>query len=82
MDCRYSDISGARKQRYVGPDDTDTRRWIEEFQHSQEAVREIIAERQRLVAMIVAGGATPEKGRAARIIEKLADAGVFDAGEC
>jgi hypothetical protein len=44
------------------------------------ATASILAERKCLVAMVVAGNRTPERGRSAKIIEKLSDAGVFDAG--
>lgn len=78
--CQYSDISGERRQRYVGPDDPTTRQKIEEYQVSQASAAEILSERKRLVAMVTAGGGTPEKGRTARIVEKLCDVGVFDGG--
>lgn len=74
--CQYTDISGARKQRFVGPDDQKTKALIE----TSKLAAGSLADRKRLVAMIAAGGGAVEKGRAARIIEKLAGSGVFDAG--
>lgn len=74
--CQYTDISGLRKQRFVGADDEKTRALIEESKLAADS----LVNRKRLVAMIAAGGGSVEKGRTARIIEKLADSGVFDAG--
>jgi hypothetical protein len=74
--CQYTDISGTRKQRFVGPDDEKTRVLIE----TSKLAADSLADRKRLVAMIAAGGAAMEKGRPAKIIEKLAGAGVFDSG--
>jgi hypothetical protein len=78
--CQYTDISGIRKQRYIGPDTPETKAVIDSVASSSNAQAEIMADRKRLVAMIAAGGGTREKGRPAKIMEKLADAGVFDAG--
>lgn len=78
--CQYTDISGARKQRYVGPDDETTLAVIKQTTSAIQASAAILADRKRLVAMVAAGGGNMEKGRAAKIIEKMADAGVFDAG--
>lgn len=78
--CQYIDISGVRKQRYIGPDTPETKALIDQVSASSKANQEIMVARKRLVAMIAAGGANMEKGRPARIIEKLADAGVFDTG--
>jgi len=78
--CQYTDISGSRKQRYVGPDGEATQKIINQTSASITANATILTERKRLVAMIAAGGGNMEKGRPARIIEKLADAGIFDAG--
>ena len=74
--CQYTDIAGVRKQRYVGPDDEKTRGLVE----TSKLAADTLVDRKRLVAMITAGGGAAEKGRPARIIEKLAGAGVFDAG--
>ena len=78
--CQYTDISGTRRQRYIGIDNEALREDIEAAKNAQLASTSILADRKRLVAMITAGGATPEKGRPAKILEKLSDAGVFDAG--
>jgi hypothetical protein len=78
--CQYTDISGTRKQRYIGPDSPETKAIIDGVQSSSKANTDILTDRKRLVAMVAAGGGNMEKGRPAKIIEKLADAGVFDAG--
>lgn len=78
--CQYSDVSGVRRQRYIGADSEALRAQIEAAKHEHQAGVQILANRKRLVAMAIAGGATPEKGRPAKIIEKLSDAGVFAAG--
>ena len=77
--CQYTDISGSRKQRYVGPDGEATQAIINQTS-SLDANTAILTDRKRLVAMIAAGGGNMEKGRPAKIIEKMADVGVFDAG--
>lgn len=78
--CQYTDISGSRKQRYVGPDNASTQAIIHQTKSSVAANAAILSDRKRLVAMIAAGGGNMEKGRPAKIIEKLSDVGVFDAG--
>lgn len=78
--CQYTDISGSRRQRYMGQDTVELRAMLDDISRRQESYAEILMERKRLVAMIASGGGNMEKGRPARIIEKLADAGVFDAG--
>lgn len=78
--CQYTDISGVRKQRYIGADTPETKAIIDGITLSNVTQSQIMTDRKRLVAMIAAGGGSVEKGRPAKIIEKLADAGVFDAG--
>ncbi len=78
--CQYTDVSGARRQRYLGPDSAETLALVDEVSRQQESYAAILSERKRLVAMITSGGGNMEKGRPARIIEKLTDAGVFEAG--
>lgn len=78
--CQYTDISGIRKQRYIGADTPETKAIIDGIALSNATQSAIMTDRKRLVAMIAAGGGNMEKGRPAKIIEKLADAGVFDAG--
>ena len=78
--CQFSDVSGDRRQRYVGPDSKEMQDWIESLKSEQESMVDLLASRKRLVAMTAAGGGSIEKGRPAKILEKLSDAGVFDAG--
>lgn len=78
--CQYTDMSGARRQRYMGLDSPTLQEKIDSSRREQSESSTILSERKRLVAMVIAGNGNPEKGRPARIIEKLSDAGVFDAG--
>ncbi|QAU35112.1 GSU2403 family nucleotidyltransferase fold protein [Janthinobacterium sp. 17J80-10] len=71
---------GGQVQRYLGKETEELLAQIEAARQSQDAFSAIMNERKRLVAMLIAGGATPEKGRPAKILEKMADAGVFSSG--
>lgn len=78
--CQYTDIAGKRKQRYMGEETPELVARIQEMKRTQEVAEIVLDDRKRLVAMVVAGGGHFERGRAARIMEKLSDAGVFDGG--
>lgn len=78
--CQYTDISGSRKQRYIGADSETTQKVISSARASMQEQDTMMRERKRLVAIVIAGGGHAEKGMPARIMEKLSDAGVFDAG--
>lgn len=73
-------IDGARKQVYLGPETPDLLQEINEAKERNFRRDEILSERKRLVAMLSVSGATLEKGRPAKIIGRMADAGVFTAG--
>lgn len=67
-------------QRYLGKESDELLARIAAARQVQADLGAIMTARKRLVAMLIAGGGTPEKGRAAKILEKMADAGVFSAG--
>ena len=78
--CQYTDISGKRKQRFIGPESPATNALKAQIIENQHSCQEILNERSRMVAMVSAGGANMEKGQPAKIIQKLSDAGVFENG--
>lgn len=78
--CQYVDINGVRRQRYVGADDATSKGVMNNSASIDSQLASVMQERKRLVAMIAAGGGNLERGRSAKIISKLSDAGVFDSG--
>lgn len=70
---------GIKKQAYLGADTPALRQQIELLKSSGD-VSAIIDARKKLVSMLGVAGATLEKGRAARIIEKMARIGLFESG--
>ncbi len=75
-----TDTAAGRKQAYLGQ---ESEALLAKITLQKEAIaqhRELLVERKRLVAMLGVAGAHLEKGRAAKIIEKLSDAGLFTAG--
>jgi hypothetical protein len=75
-----TDTVAGRKQTYLGQ---ETEALLAEIASRKVAIaehRELLAERRRLVAMLSVAGAHLEKGRAAKIIEKLSDASLFSTG--
>lgn len=67
-------------QKYLGKEGDALLAKIEMAKSARTEAKLILAERRRLVAMLLVSGATPEKGRPAKILEKMADAGLFSAG--
>lgn len=78
--AQYTDVSGERKQRYMGPDSPELLEKIGQLAKKSETQAVLDADTKRMVAMIIAAGGVPVIGKSAKIIEKLADAGVFDSG--
>lgn len=73
-------LPGGRAQIYIGPDNDAVRRLI---QARATATEENLADTrmlQRLAAQIVAGGIVPLPAEMARIVNRLADSGVFRVG--
>jgi hypothetical protein len=75
-----TDTAAGRKQAYMGLESADLLAEIAERKGAMARHRELLAERRRLVAMLGVAGAHLEKGRVAKIIGKLSDAGLFNAG--
>lgn len=64
---------GKRHDRYVGPDNPDLQRRIQEHRQAKISYRE----RRTLVTTLQRAGLRPPDARAGRVLEVLADAGVF-----
>ena len=67
-------------QKYLGKEEATLLAKIAQAKSARDQTQSILTERRRLVAMLLVSGATPEKGRPAKILEKMADAGLFAAG--
>lgn len=70
---------GIKKQDYMGADTPELRHQIETLKSGGDASA-IIDARKRLVSMLGVAGASLEKGRSARIIEKMSRIGLFESG--
>jgi hypothetical protein len=75
-----TDTVAGRKQAYLGQESVELLAVIADRKEAMVRHRELLAERRRLVAMLGAAGAHLEKGRVAKILGKLSDAGLFGAG--
>ncbi|HEX7455281.1 MAG TPA: GSU2403 family nucleotidyltransferase fold protein [Gallionella sp.] len=73
-------IAGQTKQKYLGRESESLLQDIEQAKAQGASLKAILSERQRLVAMLGAGGASLEKGRPAKILISMADAGLFSSG--
>lgn len=74
-------VVGARRcSTYVGPDDDLTRELVEQARRQKRRDAESAGPRKALVATCVAAGAAPTLPALARVLEAIAQAGVFDAG--
>jgi hypothetical protein len=74
-------VEGARtRQHYLGPDSVELRRWVEKASAARADRVPDDAVRRRLCAMLAAGGALTEPAAVLRVVELLADAGVFRLG--
>lgn len=78
--AQYTDVNGVRKQRYMGAESKELLDKMAELTGKSENQATLDADTKRMVAMIIAAGGVPAIGKPAKIIEKLADAGVFDSG--
>lgn len=75
-----TDTASGRKQAYLGQESDALLMEISSRKAAIAQHRELLTERRRLVAMLGVAGAHLEKGRAVKIIGKLSDAGLFNAG--
>jgi hypothetical protein len=75
-----TDTVAGRKQEYLGQESAELLAEISERRKAFALARELVVERKRLVAMLGVAGAHMEKGRVARIVGKLSEAGLFGAG--
>lgn len=73
-------IGGETKQKYIGRESESLLKDIERAKAQSVSLKAILSERQRLVAMLGVGGASLEKGRSAKILSSMADAGLFSSG--
>lgn len=73
-------VNGQRKQTCLGKETPELLEQIAGAKRRKTEASVILAERKRLVAMLSVGGATMEKGRPAKIIAGMAEAGLFVNG--
>jgi hypothetical protein len=73
-------LPGGRTQIYIGPDSEEIRRLIEARQAGEQDIRADERMLQRLASQAMAGGVIPVMPEMARIINRLADSGVFRVG--
>ena len=73
-------LSGGRTQIYIGPDNEEIRRLIDERKAGAKDVSKDEKMFQRLGSQIIAGGVVPVLPDMAKIISRLADSGVFKLG--
>ncbi|HEV7670544.1 MAG TPA: GSU2403 family nucleotidyltransferase fold protein [Thermoanaerobaculia bacterium] len=78
----YLQIStgGTKSQRYLGRETPDLLHWMETTNAARGELLADSALRERLVAMLVEGGAQREDAAPARALELLADLGIFLRG--
>ena len=73
-------LPGGRTQIYIGPDSDETQSLIEAKRSGENGVQLDVKMLQRLAAQIIAGGVDPLMPDMARVIDRLASSGVFQAG--
>ncbi len=78
----YLQISagGTKSQRYLGRESPELLRWMETANAARGELAADAAVRERLVAMLVEGGAQREDSAPARALELLAELGIFLRG--
>lgn len=73
-------VAGRRAQHYLGPESESLLAWMERVQEARDEQHGDERRRTELVDMLVAGGAAPTAPSAGRVIQALAEAGVFRSG--
>jgi hypothetical protein len=77
----FQRVEGERtRQHYLGADTPELRRWMDLLRVARAEREPDLALRRRLYAMLAAGGALVESGALVRVLELLAEAGVFRLG--
>jgi len=71
---------GKRRQQYLGRESPSLLAWMAEVRQAREGTAADAAGRARLVTMLAAGGAARESAEVVRVLELLAEAGVFRMG--
>ncbi|MDH3688687.1 MAG: GSU2403 family nucleotidyltransferase fold protein [Gammaproteobacteria bacterium] len=73
-------VGSNRSQHYLGPDSVELRRQINSEKSLWEQAKPHIQRRQRLVRMLISGGAATVTSAEARVLEMLERVGIFVAG--
>src|SRR5436305_8698579 len=68
---------GRRRQQYLGRESPSLLDWMAKVRQARESSAGDAAQRARLVTMLAAGGAARESAEVTRILDLLAEAGVF-----
>lgn len=72
--------AGRKRQHYLGPESRQLSSWIRGIEEQREREAPDEARRAQLVEMLVAGGAARESAAVIRVLQVLADAGIFRLG--
>lgn len=73
-------VAGKREQRYLGPESPALLGWMDRVRQARGERRPDARRRRELVDMLVTGGASPPGPASGRVIQALAEAGVFRLG--
>jgi hypothetical protein len=73
-------VAGRKEQRYLGPESPALLGWMEGVRESRGERGSDERRRAELVEMLAAGGALREQAPAGRVLQALAEAGVFRLG--
>lgn len=73
-------VGSSKKQHYLGPDSSELRATLEKEKELWDNARPDRLEREKLVAMLAAGGAHSVSASEGRVIELMERAGVFIVG--
>jgi hypothetical protein len=69
-----------KRQHYLGRESPELLAWMEEVRQLRDRTAADEAQRVRLSGMLTAGGATTESAAAGKVLQLLADSGVFRMG--
>lgn len=71
---------GRKRQHYLGPESASLRRWMSAISSARGELAVDSERRAELVSMLVAGGLTRESAPVSKVLESLAEVGVFHRG--